>query len=280
MEILRISRKEFQNLSKKKTYVEDAFMLKEESPRSICGIRSVSWWGMEIVGLFTFEEHRNKGYATTLVKEVLKKFKGIPFFATVKKDNIPSRKVFTKAGFSIMGEFYNPFTTNELFIFFNNNLQESDTENKEMEFSFYYKDNKRIILKNKTERIETVEDLFLSISPYKIRFATWFPEEYETGLITDYDEWKKAFREHKAFFNWLKKHFESWKKIIVEWYNEDGTPHRHLRYEFYRKDFRNGKEEFDKFCKELLKDEKLSEEYEKLLNSYDRWKEIEDWERI
>lgn len=147
-----------------------------------------------------------------------------------------------------------------------------------MEFYVLYKDKNRIILKNQTGKIEDPNDLYISVSPMKIRLTSWFPEEYETELETDYDGWYFAFQQHKEFFNWLKGKFSSYKKTIVKWYNEKYHPVKKVRYDFYRRKFKAGKEEYDKFCKELIKDEEAIKLYENM--KYDEKKEIEDFDRI
>lgn len=68
-------------------------------------VHKFTWYGREIRHLFVPEQFRRKGYAEMINKELFKLHKVPFFFATVRVDNEPSRKLFAKIGFKTYDSF-------------------------------------------------------------------------------------------------------------------------------------------------------------------------------
>jgi len=91
---------------------------KEGELVGIVGIHFRAWYCSEICHLFVKDSYRCKGVGTELVAHALMKVKTPLAVATVRENNLYSKKIFMKLGFKEATTFINPNTGNVVKLLF------------------------------------------------------------------------------------------------------------------------------------------------------------------
>lgn len=149
---------------------------------------------------------------------------------------------------------------------------------------------KRILLVGAEDSDDTNE-MWLSVSPLKLRIATRNVEDYENDTIFEcvhIEQWKKEVKRyeevyegywrHKRFWEFLVEYFEkSYKKIQVEWVSKFGV-NKAIRYEFFRHEIDKGK--YDRLVNEILVEAGagLWDWYQLVMKERYSWVDISHWE--
>jgi len=97
----------------------DGYLVYEENGEVVAciGWRRLGWIYTELCHLYVMPEHRNKGIAKILVREVIKTLPAKVFLATVVEWNTPSQRVLSSCGFQAVGKCSSPRTGRTLVVF-------------------------------------------------------------------------------------------------------------------------------------------------------------------